>query len=108
LNVPVGSLNAYYAASQWQDFVHINEIATGIQSTEIPNLKLFPNPVKDVINITAENLINKVEIYTLDGKIVMQENNFTGKMNVSSLVKGVYMVRVYTLQGIETIKMIKN
>ena len=80
----------------------------GINNAEIQNLTLYPNPVKDELNITAKNPINKVEIYSLDGKTVMQENNFAGKMKVSSLVKGVYMVKVYTLQGVETVKIIKN
>jgi len=108
LNVPASSVSAYQVAPQWQDFMHIVGNDTGISSIEIPDLKFFPNPVKDELSIIAENQINKVEIYTLDGKIQMQENNFTGKINVSTLTKGVYLVKVYIMQGVETVKIIKN
>ena len=109
LYVPSGSYSAYHNALQWQDFLHINELtSTGIQNVAIQNLKLFPNPVKDELCVSTESAISKVEIYNQDGKMVMQEKNFVGQMNVSSLTKGVYMVRVYTLQGIETAKIIKK
>ena len=109
LYVPFGSYSAYHDAPQWWDFRPITELLpTGIKNAEIPNLKLFPNPVKDDLCITAESPINKVEIYSTDGEMLMQKNNFAGQMNVSSLDKGVYMVKVYTKQGVAAMKMIKN
>jgi len=108
LYVPAGSVSAYQAAPQWQDFIHIVGNATGIENVEIQNFKLFPNPAKDELCITAESQISKVEIYSQDGKMVMQEKNFAGVMNVSTLAKGIYVARVYTQQGVETVKIIKN
>lgn len=108
LNVPIGSVSAYQAALQWKDFTHIIGNATGIINADIRTLKIFPNPTKDELCISTESLINRVEIYNADGKMQMQENNFTGKMNVSSLAKGLYIVKVYTVQGVETVKIIKN
>jgi len=109
LYVPVGSEALYQVADHWRDFYpNIVGIATGIQNVEISNLKLFPNPVKDFLCVTAESPISKVEIYNTDGKMLIQENNFAEKMNVSSLAKGLYVVRVYTAQGTETVKIIKN
>ena len=107
LNVPVGSISLYQNADQWKDFAHINGI-TGIVNPEIQNLTLSPNPVKDELYITAERPVTKIEIYNADGKSVIQENNFTGKVNVSSLTKGVYVVKVYMTQGVAVTKMIKN
>ena len=40
--------------------------------------------------------------------MLMQEKNFAEKINVSSLAKGVYMAKVYTAQGVTTVKIIKN
>jgi len=107
LHVPIGTTALYKAAPIWKDFF-ITEISTGIQNAEIQNLKLFPNPTKDKLTITSESPINKVEIYCSNGKMLIQDNNFTGEMNVSSLAKGLYMVRVYTVQGVEIGKIIKN
>ena len=82
--------------------------ATGIINADIQNLNIFPNPVKDELCVTAESQINKVEIYNMDGKMLMQENNFAGKMNVSSLAKGLYFVKIYINGEAAIRKMIKN
>jgi len=108
LNVPSGSVSLYQSADQWRDFTQIKGVSTGIENIELQNIKLYPNPVKDYFFITAESPINKLEIYGQDGKMVIQENNFAEKMDVSSLAKGLYVVKVYTVQGIATVKIIKN
>jgi len=101
------STDAYLLVSG--DTLHFTTLNTdGVDVIEQSNLQLYPNPAKDKIYITAESPINRVEIFNMDGKILMQENNFAGKMNVSSLAKAVYLVKVYTAQGIETVKIIKN
>ena len=88
-------------------FLQKNE-TTSVESVAIQNLTIFPNPVKDILNITAESPINKVEIYNTDGKMMMQNAHFAGEMNVSSLAEGVYMVKIYTAKGVETVKIIKD
>ena len=108
LYVPDGSVALYKAAAQWNAFKSVYGVVTGIADVEMQNLQIFPNPAKDILHIIAESPISKVEIYGLNGKMQMQEKNFAGKMNVSSLVKGVYIVKVYTLQGVATVKIIKN
>ena len=80
---------------------------TGIETVENNNIKIYPNPVKDELYITTESSVTKVEIYNADGKLVIQENNFTGKVNVSSLAKGVYVVTIYMTQGTVVRKIIK-
>ena len=86
----------------------IYDTTTGIMNADIQSLNIFPNPAKDELCITAESQINKVEIYNMDGKMLMQENNFAGKMNVSSLAKGLYIVKIYINGEAAIRKMIKN
>lgn len=78
----------------------INEIA-------VDNIKLFPNPVKNELFITSDSKIDKVELYTLTGSLVISEQNFTGKISTRSLVPGLYFVRVYTEKGIFEKKVVK-
>ena len=109
LYVPEDAVSLYQNADQWRDFYpNIKGVAAGIAAVEIQNLKIFPNPVKNELCITAESPINKVEIYSSDGKMLMQENNFTGTMNVSSLTKGLYMVKVYAAKGEATVEIVKK
>lgn len=77
------------------------------------SVAIFPNPAKDVLNITdKENkLIDLVQIFATDGKLVKSENNLIGnQMNISELPKGVYKVRIKfkNQQSLVVKKLIKN
>lgn len=68
---------------------------------------LFPNPVQDVLNISIENTINSVEIFTIQGQKVMQSNEST--INMSSLNSGIYLVKIIDENdAISTKKIIKK
>lgn len=73
------------------------------------NLKvvLYPNPVKDVLNIESETEIKSIEIYNLLGKKVKSSNQ--KQTNVADLAAGVYMVKVQDENnGISTKKIVKQ
>ncbi|MCZ8197735.1 MAG: T9SS type A sorting domain-containing protein [Flavobacterium sp.] len=58
------------------------------------NLKatIYPNPTSDNFSIEMENEVKSVEIYSLQGQKVMTSES--KNINVSSLSKGIYMVRI--------------
>lgn len=60
------------------------------------NIVLYPNPAKDILNITLkENRpINSVQIYNILGELIINlaDNNGISTLNVSSLNKGVYSI----------------
>jgi len=65
------------------------------------NLNVYPNPTSGTVNIQAVNNISKVSILTVTGK-----ECYTGVYNasnividVANLVKGMYLVEVYTADG---------
>jgi|GEM_PF-2799238 len=72
----------------------------------------YPNPVRDVLNITSEKQIRSVTIYNLTGQKVSNINSaeiFNGKVDVTSLSAGVYVFRTVLEGGqIETFKIIKK
>lgn len=53
---------------------------------------LYPNPVRDFINIEIENDIQSIEIYNIQGQKVLTSNQ--KQINVSDLAAGMYMVRI--------------
>jgi uncharacterized delta-60 repeat protein len=69
---------------------------------------LYPNPAKEIINVGLLNqvLISNVKIYDLQGKVVLQDTNDT--INVSNLAKGIYIVKIVTVEGEVTKKFIKE
>ena len=56
---------------------------------------IYPNPTNSEIYIKSESPIHKVEIYSITGALLLTENNFNKKISVSTLAKGVYMVKIY-------------
>jgi hypothetical protein len=84
----------WYCPQGWG--VNVNTLNTDVVS-------VYPNPANGVLNINlnvlnTNNLNNVVEIVDVTGKVVLTENinNFAGntQLDVSSLDKGIYIVRV--------------
>ena len=66
---------------------------TGIDETKgLPSLAVYPNPVKDVLNIATDKPVHSIRIYNVYGTEVAQAAD-TKRINVSHLPAGVYMVR---------------
>jgi hypothetical protein len=71
------------------------------------NLKIFPNPAADVVNISSNKKIESVNIIDLSGKRVMGAKG--EQINVSSLAKGTYILQVsYGGGAVENTKLIKK
>ena len=66
---------------------------TGIDETkDLPSLAVYPNPVKDILNIVADKPVHSIRIYNVYGTEVAHATD-TNSINVSHLPAGVYMVR---------------
>jgi hypothetical protein len=91
----------------------IKDVATGIKDGQkISSLKVYPNPVKDFINIETKNgdLLNEVEIWDMQGKIIRKYSNL--KLNKTSISlnipEGVYLLKVVAQKNTELLKIIKQ
>jgi hypothetical protein len=82
----------------------------GSNSFNNSNFTYYPNPVKDVLNISYSASIQNVKVINLIGQQVrFQEFNATnGSIDLSNLPSGAYMVKVTTENGEKTIKVIKE
>ncbi len=66
---------------------------TGIdEAKDLPSLAVYPNPVKDVLNIATDKPVHSIRIYNVYGTEVAQATD-TNSIDVSHLPAGVYMVR---------------
>ena len=83
-------------------------ITTGMNDAEFSVLKLFPNPVLNNLSISSVAEVKKVEIYSLNGVLVKKEEGSIKTLDMSQLIKGSYLVKVYTIHGLFTQKMIKE
>ncbi len=73
---------------------------------------IYPNPVMNTLNITLNNEVENtlIEIYSLEGKIIMSEktNKLNHAMNVASLTKGTYMIRISNKEKTYTSKFVRQ
>ncbi|MGK0234613.1 MAG: hypothetical protein ACI9EK_001139 [Psychroserpens sp.] len=74
------------------------------------NFNAYPNPAKDIINLSAAKNIDKIEIYTPLGQQVksINLNSNSAKVNVSGLSKGVYLVKTFIEDAVGTYKFVKE
>ncbi|WP_396168848.1 family 16 glycosylhydrolase [Flavobacterium sp.] len=84
------SVTSYYSyvvgsscALQLDTFSELNQIS-------------FPNPVTDVINITSNINLDKVELYNLLGNLVLKTETNTNSIDVTNLSSGIYLISVYS------------
>ncbi|WP_353165289.1 T9SS type A sorting domain-containing protein [Empedobacter brevis] len=71
------------------------------------HLQLYPNPASDKIFVKADNL-NSVELYDLQGRKITFQLNPDHSIDVSSLPKGVYIVKLNINGQSITKKLIKK
>jgi hypothetical protein len=72
-------------------------------------IRIYPNPVKEVLHFDGQEKINKIVIVSIDGKKVSEKTmNGERKLNVHTLVQGTYLINIFTDKGVQTIKFIKN
>ena len=61
----------------------------------ISGLKMFPNPAKNILNIISDSSAAKnIEIYNILGAKVLTNEGVNKTINISELVKGVYVVKI--------------
>ncbi len=96
LYVPQGSKTAYQAASQWKDFMIIEEFSTAAaELIKADGLSVYPNPVTDEFQIHGIKGIATISVFDCNGKLLLNrevENN--EYVSVKSLPKGLYIVRI--------------
>jgi hypothetical protein len=109
----VGAFGTDYQINQ----VYIlNEITitvdgTGVLSTEKINsfeFNTYPNPVSNVLNINSQETIQSVEVFNLLGKKVLSTKNVNGSLDVSSLSKSVYILKLTSDNGVSTKRFVKQ
>jgi hypothetical protein len=73
-------------------------------------LKIYPNPVKDILRIESSEPIATINLIDIHGRVIktMQSNNETFDFAVSQLPPGIYFIVIETGQKTTTRKIIKE
>lgn len=82
----------------------------GTADLDLKNVVLYPNPVKDILNINLDKNITAVALYNVLGQEVLAKffNSNEIAFDISSLTSGTYFVKVVADNQVKTIKVIKE
>ena len=108
--------NTYYvqvwsnAAEQGTFTLRLSDPGLGTTSFDNENFVAYPNPVKDILNLSYTQNISKVQVITLLGQEVMTKSfdSTSIQLDMSTLTTGVYLVNITSDNQVKTIKVIKQ
>jgi PKD repeat protein len=86
------------------------ESYTNIANSIINDIRIYPNPTDDEINIISPTEIKAIYIYDITGKLIIQKNilNNYCKINLQELQSGIYVIDVQTNKESLISRIVKN
>lgn len=98
---------SYFSTEVVLDLANCN-LGTLDHVSAITNVKIFPNPVKEYIELVNLESNNQIEIFSSFGQKVLHLNSFRdSKINISELLPGVYFLQIKTKEELLNFKFIK-
>ncbi|MDN3693254.1 M12 family metallo-peptidase [Chryseobacterium tructae] len=89
-----GSNHIFFDVNNANISVTTNQLSTAeTQLKGSTEIKLFPNPVKDILTL-SNTQSERYKIYDMSGKLAIEGNLQNGTVNVSSLIKGNYIIQI--------------
>jgi len=108
------ALNNQYPYSEWNiNKGHVAVIFTDNAeecvlsklSFSYSNIKIYPNPVSDILYFDIDREINKVVLFDMLGRKIIEQNNIKN-ISVSNLQKGSYILKLFSDKGVQTEKIV--
>lgn len=88
--------------------VYQSKPPTNISNPVLADVRLYPNPAQNVLNIESNEDIQEIMISDITGKIMLQ-TAFTNRIDMGDYASGMYIIRLTTDNGnSETFKILKK
>jgi Leucine-rich repeat (LRR) protein len=74
------------------------------------SIKVFPNPAKSVINIKSDSIIEEIELYDVQGRILERhhDNSKNISLDISNRESGIYFIKIKGENGSKVEKLVKE
>lgn len=98
--IPSGAANRVVLVAEFNGTAQVvsrnlADVTLSRNSNEIKGLKVYPNPAKNTLYVTSDSFEAKeVQLYDVLGKSVLNTKTVNNTVNISSLSKGVYVVKI--------------
>ncbi|WP_159799964.1 T9SS-dependent choice-of-anchor J family protein [Flavobacterium sp. MK4S-17] len=92
------------------DNFSLTQSSLSVANNNLENFAYYPNPVKNILNLSYTSDIEGVEIYNLLGQTVLQKelNTSNAQVDLSTLAAGNYFAKVKVGNAVKTIKIVKQ
>ena len=82
---------------------------SGLSNLTEDGLSVYPNPTSSILNIDGLHATDEIQVLDLQGKLMLNVSQQSKSIDISTLDKGVYLLRV-TRDGkhIQTVKILKD
>lgn len=93
------------------DDISVTQSNLSTQDSEFQNnnVDVYPNPTSDYLQIRSKKKITEAKIFDVSGKLVLSSDKIDQKIDVSQLIKGVYILSFKSIDGtFSRHKFIKN
>ena len=113
LNVAMGGISGtidanFTNSSMVIDYVRVyqNTSTTSVDKGFNSQFSVSPNPASDFISIETNELIDKVELYSVLGELAFAEEKSTKYFDTKKLTSGLYLMKIYSGDKIATKKIL--
>jgi Leucine-rich repeat (LRR) protein len=74
------------------------------------SVRIYPNPTSSIINIDSDFIIDSIELYDIQGRILEThfETTNTSRLDISAKSKGIYFLKIKTEKGSKVQKVVKE
>ncbi|WP_431157503.1 FG-GAP-like repeat-containing protein [Winogradskyella poriferorum] len=103
-----GIEDTYYNVTVNQSLKIVEGASLSIDEFNAFELKYFPNPVTETLNIEAQEVLDEINVYNILGEKLISEKpkNVYYRLNTSKLSSGIYKVEAKSLKGVNVFKFI--
>ncbi|WP_114819942.1 zinc-dependent metalloprotease [Chryseobacterium sp. KLBC 52] len=96
--------NVFYAVKK----ATVSGLLAVAEAGNVKSVKIYPNPAEDVLNVTNISSGASYEIFSAPGQVIAKGTIEDGKINVRTLVKGVYFITINNKEEKSTTKFVKK
>lgn len=116
LNTVLADNTTYYASQTINGYESKERLAVTTKlslSTAdfvLPNFKLYPNPVKNIVTISNTSAIDELTFVSVKGDVILtkQINSLNSEIDLSNFSKGIYFLKIKSEGTEKTVKIIKE
>lgn len=104
-------LNFAERATEWGFSLWELEVYNNITTTvkDLRPIKVYPNPVKDQLNIDGYTLTSSIELTDLNGRPISGlQIDATGVLSINHIKAGIYLLTIYAKNETKTFRIVKQ